>query len=175
MAIETGQSAPFEWDEDDTDRADEAQEFHPLLRMLLSGLGGSATLTLLHEGARQVAPHTPRMDVIGQRSLAAAMRAVGKQPPRPPSLYRWSMIGDLASNALFYSLVAAGSPRGVWLRGAILGAGAGLSAVLLPRPLGLGRQSGSRPPLTPALTVAWYTIGGLAAAATYRTLSSAEG
>src|SRR3712207_3719187 len=88
VAIETGQTAPFEWDENGTEDEGRSQELHPLLRMLLSGLGGSATLTLLNEGARRAAPHTPRMDVIGQRGLAAVLRAAGKKPPRRPSLYR---------------------------------------------------------------------------------------
>jgi hypothetical protein len=30
--------------------------------------------------------------------------------------------------------------------------------------MGLGRPPGNKPPVTPLLTIAWYTAGGLAAA-----------
>ena len=141
-----------------------------LPRAGVSGAVGAGTVTLLNEVARRVAPHAPRMDVIGERALAGGMRSAGLQPPRGSALYRWSMAGDLASNTLYYGLV--GVPLGTrpLLRGVLLGLAAGLGAAFLPGPLGLGRQPGARPPATQLLTVAWYTVAGLAAAATFKAL-----
>lgn len=135
---------------------------------LLGGLAGAVTVTLLNEVVRRRLPHAPRMDVIGERALAGSLEAAHVDPPRGRALYGWTMAADLASNTLYYSLVGAGGPGGTWLRGGALGLAAGLGAVLLPRPLGLGRQPGARSPRTPLLTVAWYLAGGLAAAATSR-------
>jgi hypothetical protein len=42
---------------------------------------------------------------------------------------------------------------------------AGVGAVVLPPLLGLGQQPGRRTPWTELMTVAWYTAGGVAAAA----------
>lgn len=138
------------------------------LPVVAAGLAGAVTVTLLNEGARRVLPHAPRMDVIGERALGQSLRAAGLEPPQGEALYRWTLAADLVSNALYYSLVGVGAPGGAWPRGGALGLAAGLGAVFLPRPLGLGRQPGEQPPLTQLLTASWYLAGGLAAAATYR-------
>lgn len=132
---------------------------------MAAGVAGAVTVTLLNEGVRRVLPHAPRMDVIGERALSGTLRAAGAEPPRGRDLYRATLAADLLSNALYYSLVAVGQTGGHWARGAALGLAAGVGAVALPEPLGLGRQPGARSPRTPALTATWYLAGGLAAAA----------
>ena len=139
-------------------------------QMVLSGFAGAVTVTVLNETARRVLPHAPRMEVIGERALSKAMRAVNLAPPEGRALYRWTLAGDLLSNTLYYSMVGSGSSPRRWRRGTALGLAAGLGAVVLPRPLGLGRQPGARAPRTPVLTASWYLAGGLAAAAAYQVL-----
>ena len=141
-----------------------------LPRAGVSGAVGAGTVTLLNEVGRRIVAHAPRMDVIGERALAAGMRSAGLRSPRRSALYRWSMAGDLASNMLYYGLVGVPLGKRPWLRGAVLGLAAGLGAAFLPGPIGLGRQPGARPPVTQLLTVAWYTAAGLAAGATYQAL-----
>ncbi|HEU4700580.1 MAG TPA: hypothetical protein VFS40_15455 [Gemmatimonadales bacterium] len=141
-------------------------------RTLTSGLAGAAALTAVHETARRTLAHPPRMDAIGMRALARTMRRVGVQPPRQRRLFRETLAADLLSNALYYSLVGLGERA--WRRGALLGAAAGVGAVVLPPLLGLGRQPNASRVETPALTLAWYLIGGLAAAATARALARRE-
>jgi hypothetical protein len=141
-----------------------------LLRSLGSGVLGSVALTALHETTRRVAPHPPRMDVIGMRALAAAMRAVGRRPPGRRTLFYETLAGDLVSNALYYALVAPGRGGRSWRRGLALGAAAGVGAVVLPPLLGLGRPPRRRSPETPAMTVALYTVGSLVATAAARAL-----
>jgi hypothetical protein len=99
-----------------------------------------------------------------------AARIAGRRPPKGRALYRWTMAGDLLSNALYYSLVGAGSRGGAWPRGAVLGLAAGVGAAVLPQRLGFGHQPGARTPVTEILTAGWYLAGGLAAAAAYRVL-----
>ena len=50
------------------------------------------------------------------------------------------------------------------MRGALLGLGAGLGAVVLPKTLGLNDDATTRTMKTKILTVSWYVIGGLTAA-----------
>ena len=135
------------------------------LRALSSGIAGATALTLLHESARHVIPHAPRVDVIGMRGIARPMRAFGKTPPRGRNLYWWSMLGEFVSNSAYYALVGAGSRRNAWKRGAAMGLLAGIGCVLLPPVMGLGRQPHRRAPYTQLMTIAWYTVGGLAASA----------
>ena len=133
--------------------------------MLISGAIGAASLNLIHESARRIIPHAPRVDVLGMRALAMSMRAADQTPPPRDQLYWLTLIGDLISNSLYYSLVGVGKREHIWRRGVLLGAAAGLGSVILPRPMGLGRQPNKSTPATQIMTFLWYFIGGLAASA----------
>lgn len=139
---------------------------------LLSGAAGASVLTAVHQTARRLTDEAPRMDVLGMRALSRLFRAAGQSPPPHSRLYRATLAGDLVSNTLYYSLVGVGESDGAWKRGALLGLGAGLGAVVLPPFLGLGSAPSRRTPATAAMTVAWYTLGGLAAAGAARLLRS---
>ncbi len=81
------------------------------------------------------------------------------------------------SNSLYYSLVGllgGSAPQAAWSWRAAAGRppASGAGAVVLPPVMGLGRQPHRKTPMTELLTVAWYTLGGLAAAA--RALSAAD-
>jgi hypothetical protein len=141
-----------------------------MLTSILSGAAGAAGLTLLHETVRRAVPDAPRMDVLGERAIAAGLRAVGAAPPREPHLHAAALVGDLVSNTAYYALVGLGGRDGAIARGGLLGLAAGLGAVFLPGPLGLGTRPSGRTPQTAAMTVAWYAVGGLIAGAAYRRL-----
>ena len=141
----------------------------------LSGVAGALALTTVHQIARAVTDDAPRMDVVGVRALASGLRAARTQPPPDHrTLYRWALAGDLACNSAYYALVAAGRRPNVWLRGAVLGLGAGIGALLLPQALGLGAPPRSHRTANQIMTVGWYLIGGLAAAATAHCLRTRE-
>lgn len=139
-----------------------------LLRALGGGFAGAVALTLVHETARRFIDDAPRMDVVGMRAIAKSLRAAGQEVPVP--LHEVALAGDLVSNSLYYSLVGVGEARTALVRGALLGAAAGIGAVTLPGPLGLGQAPAARTPATAAMTIAWYTIGGLAAGAAFQLL-----
>ncbi len=141
------------------------------LRALGSGLIGACALTLLHETARRFIPDAPRVDVLGMRAIAKSLRAVDQEPPPEDELFNITMAGDIVSNSLYYSLVGVGDPQNVWVRGALLGLGAGVGAVVLPEPLGLGSDTTRRTPATQAMTVGWHLFVGLVAAAAFQLLS----
>jgi hypothetical protein len=138
----------------------------PIVTSVTAGLAGAGALTALHEVARRTLPHAPRMDVVGMRALARALRTAGVQPPNEPELYRQALAGDILANSAYYALVGVGSRDGVWTRGAALGLVAGLGAVLLPRRLGLGDPPESNRRENQLMTIGWYLAAGLAAACT---------
>jgi len=154
------------------------QRFDPtgdrVLHALASGVAGAAALTAVHETARRTIPRAPRMDIIGRRGIARSMRAVGVEPPKGQALQTTALVGDLVSNSLFYSLIGLGSrrPGPTWRRGLLLGLAAGIGAAVLPPLLGLGRQPGRRGPFTHLLTITWYTLGGVVAAATHQSIDA---
>ena len=142
---------------------------------LVAGLAGAVTLTVAHQLAQRVFPDAPRMDIVGMRAMAGLRRAVGAEVPPKDTLYRQTLAGDVASNALYYSLVGAGGREGRWARGAALGMAAGLGALVLPKPMGLGDPPHSHGVRNQVLTVAWYTLGGLATAAMLDLLEPDDG
>ena len=143
-----------------------------MLKALGSGLAGAFALTVIHETARRYIEDAPRMDVVGMRAIAKTFRAVDAEPPVP--LHETALVGELVSNSLYYGLVGLGDPEDGMRNGAALGLAAGLAAVYLPEPLGLGRQPAKNSTETNLLTVAFYLLGGLAAGAAYQALSADE-
>ncbi len=145
-----------------------------MLKALGSGLAGALALTLIHETARRMREDAPRLDVLGMRAISKSLRAADVEPP-DVELHDLALAGDIAANSLYYSLVGFGKREDAWLCGAALGLAAGLGAITLPGPLGLGPQPTESAPTTQLMTVAWYLAGGLAAAAAYRALTADEG
>ena len=143
-----------------------------MLKALGSGLVGAFALTLVHETARRYIDDAPRMDVVGMRAITKTLRAVDVEPPVP--LHEAALVGDIAANSLYYGLVGLGEPGDGLRNGAALGLAAGLAAVYLPEPLGLGRQPAKNSLETNVLTVAFYLLGGIAAGAAYQALASDE-
>ncbi len=133
---------------------------------LLSGLIGAVALNVLHETVRQFVPQAPRADLLGERSIVKGFKAAGAEPPTGTALYASAMAGDVVSNALYYSLVGLDDKQPL-LTGAAIGALAGIGAVTLPGPMGLGEAPTSRSSATAVLTIGWYLFGGLVTGAVY--------
>lgn len=140
---------------------------------LAAGFCGAVALTSVHQLARRITNEAPRMDVLGERALARTITATGRPLPMQPVLHRWALAGDLLANSAYYSLVACGRNTHMWTRGVALGLAAGAGALLLPRRLGLGDAPRSHHIGNQIMTVAWYLVGGLAAAGAGRALKSA--
>ncbi len=134
---------------------------------LVSGMAGAVALTTVHQTALLITDSAPRMDVVGMRALARGAAAAGFELPHGhKGLYGATLAGDLICNAAYYSLAT------TYVRGAALGLAAGLGALLLPERMGLGTPPKSERLSNQVMTVAWYLIGGLAAAATAQCLTS---
>lgn len=141
-----------------------------ILSPLGSGLLGAVALTVLHESARRLIPDAPRADILGMRAIKKGMDAVGEEPPGDEELHDWALGGDLLSNTLYYSLIGLAKPKDALLTGAALGLAAGVGAVGLPGPMGLGTTPTQRNPATAAMTIGWYLVGGLVTAGAYQAL-----
>ncbi len=133
---------------------------------LQSGLAGAVALTLLHELLRHTIATAPRMDRLGMNAIAKALKKGGMNVPQTNHLFWITMAGDIAGNALYYSLAGVGKKRGTLVRGAVLGLSAGIGAVVLPKHLGLDDAPSNRTRATKAMTVALYLFGGMVAAGT---------
>jgi len=141
-----------------------------IVKALASGLAGACVVTAVHETVRRLNPDAPRMDVLGMRSISKLMQKADLTPPQDKQeLHTWALVGDVVSNSMYYSM--AGTGKSAWWRGAVLGAAAGVGAVVLPGPLGLGEEPSNKTTQTQALAIGYYLLGGLVAAAVGYALS----
>lgn len=148
-----------------------------MLRSLSAGFAGALALNAVHEAAHRLAPaeaarRMPRLDRLGtwalSRSLGLGIRP-GREADDAGSVYVAALALDTAVNTLGYALVGDGTGRPV-LRGLALGLSGGALAVAGARALGRS-QDVARAPATPAVTVAWYVVGGAVAGLTARALA----
>jgi hypothetical protein len=137
----------------------------------IAGMVGAIALTAVHQFAQRVTNDAPRMDVLGERAIAKTVLARGGTLPLQPTLHRWALAGDLAANSAYYSLVACGRDAGSWTRAVALGLAAGAGALVLPKRMGLGKPPRSEHVANQVMTVAWYLVGALAAAAAGRVMT----
>jgi len=135
---------------------------------LAGGLAGTITVASLHEAMRRVTPTAPRMDLLDMDLLRKGLTKMNKLVPGDDTLQRWAVGGELFCDTAYFSMAAAGGRKRVWLTGALLGLAAGISAVVLPKSMGLPPEPSNKTMGTKLMTIGLYFLGGLAAAAVAR-------
>ncbi len=140
---------------------------------LLGGLAGAVAVTLIHETLRRKDPDAPRMDKLGMEAMAKGLDKMDEPVPEKKTLFHSALVSDILSNALYYSLAGIGKTKNAIGKGGLLGAAAGIGAVLLPKPMGLNPKHSGRTPKTKVMSVALYLIGGLVASKVTQMLSRA--
>jgi hypothetical protein len=136
------------------------------LATVIGGLAGATALTLINQGASKIDKQAPRLDLLGMNAVAKVV----KPKLQISDSFPLALGGDLISNSLYYSMAMGATKRATLIRGALLGIGAGLGAITIPQRLGINNAPVSTTTKTKVLTVAWYLLGGLVAAATINLL-----
>lgn len=129
------------------------------------GLAGACAVTLIHESVRKIVPKAPRMDLLGMNAISKGLNAAGIKTPTGKKLFTMALVGDILSNAIYYSVAGAGNDKNIWLKSSMLGLAAGIGAVVLPGPLGLEKTHSARTTETKLMTVGLYVAGALVATA----------
>jgi hypothetical protein len=141
------------------------------VKSTIGGLAGACALTLLNQSVKKLDKDAPKLDLLGMNALARLMKGNHFMTQTAGKLFPMAIAGDLVSNSLYYSMADTGDKKDTLIRGTLLGLAAGLGAVVLPKTLGLNDDATTRTTKTKLLTVAWYLIGGLVAAATINLIS----
>lgn len=141
---------------------------------LAGGLAGTLTVASMHEALRRVTPDAPRMDILDMDLIRKGLTSIHKEVPGEEELQRWAVGGELFCDTAYYSLTGIGGKKGAWLRGALLGLIAGVTAVVLPKPLGLPTEPSNKTLGTQLMTVGLYVMGGLVAAAVTHLVDNAQ-
>ncbi len=135
------------------------------IKSTIGGLAGACALTILNQSVKKLDKDAPRLDLLGMNAVARLMKGNDIVSMTAKKLFPTALAGDLVTNSLYFSMADSGNNQKTLIRGTLLGLGAGLGAVTLPKTLGLNEDATTRTVKTKVLTVAWYVIGGLVAAA----------
>ena len=138
------------------------------------GLAGTLTVASIHEALRRVTPNAPRMDILDMELIRKGLKSMNKEVPGEDELQWWAVGGELFCDTAYYSLAGVGGKKGVWFRGALLGLVAGVTAVVLPKPLGLPEEPSNKTLGTQLMTIGLYLVGGLVAAAVTQLVDNAQ-
>ncbi len=141
---------------------------------LAGGLAGTLTVAAMHEALKRLTPDAPRMDLLDMELIRKGLKSMNKQVPAADELQRWAVGGELFCDTAYYSLAAMGGKKGVWFRGALLGLVGGVTAVVLPKPLGLPEEPSNKTWGTQLMTIGLYLTGGLVAAAITQLVDTAQ-
>lgn len=138
---------------------------------ILAGLAGAVVLNIIHETARKYRKDAPHINEIGEEAVSKTIKAAGYNPPKGKKLYAATLGSDIGSNALYFGMIGTGDQSNVWRKGIAFGLAAGLGALGLTKPLGLNDAPVNRSTATKVMTVAWYTLGGIATAGVLKLLN----
>jgi hypothetical protein len=128
---------------------------------MLGGMIGAIALNAIHQVAKRIDPEAPEIDKIGEQALSKTIRATGNEPPHGNNLFLATLGSDIAANAMYFSLTGIGGKKNMLLRGAVLGAAAGIGTLQLTKPLGLDDAPVKKSMRTQVMTVSWYLLAGL--------------
>jgi hypothetical protein len=147
-----------------------------LANAIEGGLTGAGTLSLLQEALHKIDHSSPRPLLHQSGLLKKLKKNTGKPGMKSTKLYI-QLASELVSNAALFGLSGLGKKRNAVLRGALLGAAAGVGSAFLqkekkeekPGDLSANGEGviTARPVVSDvtkkAMTVALYTAGGLLA------------
>src|SRR5215831_7000582 len=142
---------------------------------IAGGVAGTVAVASMHEALRRVTPDAPRMDILDMDLIRKGLTSLHREVPAEEQLQRWAVGGELLCDSAYYGLTGIGSKKGIWGRGVLLGLIAGVTAVVLPKPLGLPTEPSNKTLGTQLMTIGLYLMGGLVAAAVTQLVDHAQG
>ena len=138
------------------------------------GIAGTITVASIHEALRRITSDAPRMDILDMELIRKGLKSLNNKVPGENELQRWAVAGELLCDTAYFGLAGIGRKKGVWLRGVLLGLIAGVTAVVLPKPLGLPQESSNKTLATKVMTIGLYLAGGIFAAAVTRMVNNGK-
>ncbi len=141
---------------------------------ILRGTAGALALNIVHETYRQIDKEAQRVDLLGKAGVSKELEVIGVTPPTGKALPHITFASNLAGNTAFYNLIGTGDKYNILWRGAGYGLAVGLGALLLTKPVGVVNEPTTTTSNTKVLTLAWYVLGGIIAAAAIKKLAERE-
>lgn len=141
---------------------------------IIGGIVGAIVLNIAHELAKKTITDAPRIDDIGNEGIVKGAEAVGVTPPSGKALDSTTFAFNIFTNAMSYRIIGKYDRQHLLIRGALHGLAIGLGTLSLSKAIDVDDRPVTRTLLTKVLTVSWYILGGIAAAATIKCLRKEE-
>ena len=136
-----------------------------VLSSIAGGLAAAIAVNLLHEIIKRYDPDAPRLDHMAMDAMSKGFKIADESVPAKKNLYKYSLVGDMISNTMFFSMAGGkGGVKKALSKGLIIGLTGGFGAVFGPKPLGLKSEATNKTHRTQVIAVAYYLVGGLVAA-----------
>lgn len=130
---------------------------------LLAGLGGALVLNVIHEAIRHNFSNVPEVNKVGEEAVEKILDSTDINL-NDKERYNVTLAGDVVSNALYYAATATNKA------GIVSGLLAGIGTVELPKYLGLDDSPVKATKQKKLMTIAYYTLGGIATSMLYNRL-----
>ena len=141
------------------------------VKSLIAGFAGSAALNILHETVRKFDNQAPRLDLIGEEALQKSTKTLHLPIPTGDKLYNATIIGDILSNATYYTGIGMGSKKFLIWKALGYGLSAGLAAIKLPKPIGLDDKPVASSDKRKVMSLGYYVFGALITAGVFGMIS----
>ncbi|RZJ88794.1 MAG: hypothetical protein EOO20_12685 [Chryseobacterium sp.] len=130
------------------------------VKNIIAGFVGAAAMNILHESLKRKSS-TPKIDLLGEQALNKGLAYFGEHIDDEKQLYRATLVSDLISNTVYYSLIGSGKQKYIWAKVFFFGLSAGIGAITLPKPMGLDEAPVAETDSKKALTVSYYLFGAI--------------
>jgi len=134
-----------------------------MFKKILAGIGGAIVLNIVHETIRKNFKNVPRINELGEEALLKLTSNTPINITGKDNLYAATLVGDIVSNGIYYATTATKNDLSSGLM-------AGISAIMLPKPLGLNEQPVAENMQKKAMTVGYYILGACATKFIYDTI-----
>ena len=141
------------------------------LSTAVRGLAGAFALALIDQGIRRVNKAVPHFDL---HRMNTGVKIMNPRLPVLDRIFPLSLGGGMISNSLYYSLAKGKTYQQTLLRGALLGLGAGIGTLVMPRRTTGAGSTVKATTKEKLFNVAWYVVGGVVAASAIHWFESIE-
>lgn len=131
------------------------------IKNIIAGFVGAAAMNILHESLKRKSDQTPRIDLLGEQALNKGLSFFGEHIDDEKDLYKATLVSDLISNTVYYSLIGSGKQKYIWAKVFFFGLSAGIGAITLPKPMGLDSELVAGNDSKKALTIGYYLFGAI--------------
>ncbi len=133
-------------------------------KRVIAGVGGAVALNMLHSFVKKNFDNVPDFGEMGEEAIDKSLGIMNLKVKDHDKLYNATLTGDILTNAVYYAFTP-------FKMSSVIGALGGLSAIVLPKKLGLDNTPIAGTDKKKMITVGYYVFGAMVASGIYKLLT----